>query len=826
MLFLIFLRNFLLIILRDAVRQRFALFHLFFFSAMIVIALVSYYLFHPLAVVSPPEQEDRYAAVASSILHKMDIPVDTVESLVTLSVQKDVLSHTQRVHGLKYTNDMIREGLPVYLYNYRTARKININGETEVRLSNKGMVLPTKIDFLIAPDNKIHSFSLNEPDSILIPDSGRTYAENTAYGFLSAFTPFGTRLQNQKVTDTFNVFIPTQTDSFRSRNNQVYKLNGRFHDGRFNISYAIAVTVTGSKITQFSATPTNLELAAEDNELFIQVSIVAWVILLIILYIIYGIRRFRAYELGIKNAMIWGLLGAIAFAYVFLIDAIRGPEFWGMVFGFLFLFLFMGLILLAVWSISESTGREIYRKKFFQIDLIRNGYFEHSATGRSIVRGISFGAAVLVSYLLITASLATTGILALVPPQNLVKILFFAELYPANAFAYSVTSTFYVIPIFLIFLPLIFYQGVKKKSLAILISAIAWMLAPLVQVTPIPALLIVQFLVSCGILWLLFKYDVLTAGISFFTFVFWEAVASFFFIGSEVMFYTAAGFTVVFLAAFVYGLRVQFTKDPEIDDEGIAPTYAKHITERQRLKGEIEIAHSVQFSLLPKSIPSHDGLQFGSYCLPAEEVGGDYYDFLPFSNKRTGVMIGDVAGKGIKGAFYMTLSKGFITASAQHSESPATILKSVNALFYRYVERKTFLTIALGIFDPSQKTATISCAGHLPVFHFRAENHSISEINPKGIAIGMDKGELFDTHIEELGVHYQENDLFIFYTDGITEAINSKNEEYGTERFKQFILQNHALSPNEFIEKLVLEIKKFSRKKKQRDDITLLIVKC
>lgn len=189
-------------------------------------------------------------------------------------------------------------------------------------------------------------------------------------------------------------------------------------------------------------------------------------------------------------------------------------------------------------------------------------------------------------------------------------------------------------------------------------------------------------------------------------------------------------------------------------------------------------------------------------------------------------MIGDVAGKGIKGAFYMTLSKGFITASAQHSESPATILKSVNALFYRYVERKTFLTIALGIFDPSQKTATISCAGHLPVFHFRAENHSINEINPKGIAIGMDKGELFDTHIEELGVHYQENDLFIFYTDGITEAINSKNEEYGTERFKQFILQNHALSPNEFIEKLVLEIKKFSRKKKQRDDITLLIVKC
>src|SRR5690606_4425591 len=144
------------------------------------------------------------------------------------------------------------------------------------------------------------------------------------------------------------------------------------------------------------------------------------------------------------------------------------------------------------------------------------------------------------------------------------------------------------------------------------------------------------------------------------------------------------------------------------------PAFAKNITERQRLQRELEIARDVQMSFLPKSTPDFSGLDIASQCIPAHEVGGDYYDFVKLDKNRLGIIIGDVSGKGTEAAFYMTLTKGFLKALSRSSDSPAAVLSNMNELFYENVERGTFISMIYGIFDIEKNALKLARAGHNP----------------------------------------------------------------------------------------------------------------
>ena len=268
-----------------------------------------------------------------------------------------------------------------------------------------------------------------------------------------------------------------------------------------------------------------------------------------------------------------------------------------------------------------------------------------------------------------------------------------------------------------------------------------------------------------------------------------------------------------------------FTKDKLSDFDKISPTFVKYITERQRLQGELEVARKVQMSFLPAENPKSEYLDIASNCIPALEVGGDYYDFIKFSENKLGVVIGDVSGKGTKAAFYMTLTKGFLKAVSKHRDEPSEILNEINEVFYENVERGNFISMAFALFDMENKIVKIARAGHNPILIFDSSSNSIKHIQSKGIAIGLEKGEVFAKSIRTEELKYNSNDIFIFYTDGIPEAMNKNKAEYGMKKFESVILQNSNLNSVDLSNSIYKDVRSFTKNVPQSDDMTSVIVR-
>ena len=211
--------------------------------------------------------------------------------------------------------------------------------------------------------------------------------------------------------------------------------------------------------------------------------------------------------------------------------------------------------------------------------------------------------------------------------------------------------------------------------------------------------------------------------------------------------------------------------------------------------------------------------------LPRWKSGGDYYDFIKLGQDRFGVVVGDVSGKGTQAAFYMTLTKGFLKAVTRVSESPAEVLKQLNELFYDNVERGTFISMVYGIFDLKRRTISIARAGHNPPFLKRANAETVEFIQPSGLALGLEAGPTFAGAIKEFTAEICPGDLFVFYTDGFTEAMNRSKEEYGEERLRLSVQKYAAGSAADLINGIFADIKVHAGKSKQHDDMTIVVVK-
>jgi serine phosphatase RsbU (regulator of sigma subunit) len=261
------------------------------------------------------------------------------------------------------------------------------------------------------------------------------------------------------------------------------------------------------------------------------------------------------------------------------------------------------------------------------------------------------------------------------------------------------------------------------------------------------------------------------------------------------------------------------------DFDDLMPAFAKHITERQRLQQELEIARIVQMSFLPKANPSMAELDIASRCAPALEVGGDYYDFIDLPEKRLGVAVGDVSGKGTQAAFFMTLTKGFVRALAEVSGSPSAVLTQVNKLFYENVDRGVFISMVYGVFDTQRHILTLARAGHNPVIMRKTQANDVQVVNPMGLALGLDPGATFAKSIQEVSIPFQSGDLFVFYTDGFPEAMNKTLEEFGEERLCRTVEKYANGSAAEIMDGVFAEMRQFVGKAKQHDDMTIVVVK-
>jgi serine phosphatase RsbU (regulator of sigma subunit) len=247
--------------------------------------------------------------------------------------------------------------------------------------------------------------------------------------------------------------------------------------------------------------------------------------------------------------------------------------------------------------------------------------------------------------------------------------------------------------------------------------------------------------------------------------------------------------------------------------------------ERERMSKELEIAQELQRRLLPRNGFSIEGFDIAGVCLPAEEVGGDYYDFLRLRDNKVGVVIGDVSGKGVPAAIYMTLTKGIMQAFVAQTASPKDVLEKVNSLMYGTIEKGSFMTMTYAVIDPGGKTSTFARAGHNPAILYSNASQSITHVESNGIALGMRDDATFGSVTAEARVQLLPHDMLVFYTDGVTEAMNGDQEEFGVERLFNAIKGNHQKSAHGIIEAVRGEVADFVGNRSPQDDMTLIVLK-
>jgi serine phosphatase RsbU (regulator of sigma subunit) len=252
--------------------------------------------------------------------------------------------------------------------------------------------------------------------------------------------------------------------------------------------------------------------------------------------------------------------------------------------------------------------------------------------------------------------------------------------------------------------------------------------------------------------------------------------------------------------------------------------------EKERLEQELRIARAIQMSLLPQGPLGMPGLALLAHCEPAREVGGDYYDVLPIDGRRLGVLIADVAGKGTSAALYMAELKGVILALSQRHCSPRQLLIDANRILFRHLDPRSFITITYAVVDLEAGIITHARAGHCPLIYRPGPAHSdrrAQVLAPDGLALGLqiDQGEKFDSLLEEVTVPIGSGDLFVLYTDGISEAMNASGDYLGDARLGSLIEELGDLPFAELRERILHEIGAFVGSAPQQDDMTMVLVK-
>jgi sigma-B regulation protein RsbU (phosphoserine phosphatase) len=261
--------------------------------------------------------------------------------------------------------------------------------------------------------------------------------------------------------------------------------------------------------------------------------------------------------------------------------------------------------------------------------------------------------------------------------------------------------------------------------------------------------------------------------------------------------------------------------------EGLLQTAA----EKKRLEEELRIARAIQMSLLPRGPLDVPGLAITALCVPAREVGGDYYDFFHLSKDRLGVLIADVSGKGTSAALYMAELKGLILALSQRYESPRDLLIEVNRIISEHLDSRSFITITYAVIDLQAGVMTFCRAGHTPLIFLSGPSSvdpSTRVLTPSGMVLGLrieGAAEKFAELLEEERVDLSPGDVIVLYTDGITEAMNPESDLFGESRLSRIVEEHGHLESSELRERIMREVEAFVGTADQHDDMTMILLK-
>src|SRR6266404_430762 len=217
--------------------------------------------------------------------------------------------------------------------------------------------------------------------------------------------------------------------------------------------------------------------------------------------------------------------------------------------------------------------------------------------------------------------------------------------------------------------------------------------------------------------------------------------------------------------------------------------------EKQRLETQLEVARQVQLELLPARDPQLDGFDISAYNFPTEEVSGDYYDWVRIYDDQIGIVIADVAGKGVPAALLMAFLRAGLRAATHIGYAPHVSMAKVNYLLWESIERHQFVTAFYGILDATNRTLSYSNAGHNPALLMKADGTERFE-ERGGVPLGMFRDSRYYEYFETI----EPGEVLVLYTDGVTEAMNSTDEEYGRDRLVAAVRQCRDLPAREMID--------------------------
>ncbi len=686
----------------------------------------------------------------------------------------------------------------------------------------------------VASDGHIFGFERNIPDTASSVSLSKAEATDLINSYVTNI-----------LGDEFRGFnlVESKEESYRHRTD--FSFRWEKPEPKLGANLIITGNVQGNRVGNFHY---YFEVPQADREYFSSTEAIygtTSVIFIVLLIVIAAYLFLKKYHQG----EIWMSVGRNLFILFFVITFLnvlnswpqlgQGSQLGNLSFTYMKIILllingviisfFLALLVFASWTVGESYARSLWPEKLKGVDAFVKGHFFATDSGVSLMKGLVIGAAISLTVLISSIILNTPNSSMFISPTSFQEI--FASWIPSastllggvtEAMLTSITLTFLIVNIS--------YHRWQKKWVSILLTGIVTVLGFAIAATP-PSLnnfginLLSYFMFGCFLAYLYFQFDLLLIASA----LFYSSIIpkGFSILATSNPFYSwnfAIVVLAVLIAPVIYIISRIRKEEFVLENYGL-PSHIQRISERERLKKELEIAAKVQLSLLPKEEPKIPGYDLASISIPAVEAGGDYFDYVKLSGDKIGIAIGDVSGKGVGAAIYMTLTKGILQAHAEEDVSPRNVLAKVNRLLYKTIEKNSFVSMFYAILDTKKHTILYSRAGHNPGILCSETGGKTKLLLSKGMALGLEEGSIFTSTLNEEEISLANGDVFVLYTDGFTEAMNERHEQYGEERFIQLIEKNRHLSSRDLINMILKDVNRFVDNFPQHDDMTILIVK-
>jgi sigma-B regulation protein RsbU (phosphoserine phosphatase) len=228
--------------------------------------------------------------------------------------------------------------------------------------------------------------------------------------------------------------------------------------------------------------------------------------------------------------------------------------------------------------------------------------------------------------------------------------------------------------------------------------------------------------------------------------------------------------------------------------------------------------------LLPQEDPLIHGFKISGTNVPARIISGDYYDYIDLGDQKFGVAIADVSGKGVPAGLLMAMCRSSLRSFASSDASPSSVMAAVNRQLFPDIREDMFISMSYGILNTANDTLTLSRAGHEPALLFRRDTGQVELLRSPGLALGIESGSVFERVTRDQEVALKTGDCVLFYTDGVKEAIDKEEEEFGMERMCESFRMAAPLGAEAILSRMQEELAQFTGDGPQMDDITLVAI--